>query len=70
MARKYCVACGEQKPIRWPKDDPQVCSQRCAADHWMIQLEAGGDDAYCPDCGEFGIYECCGKEEDRDDHTP
>ena len=50
---KYCISCGEQKPIRWPKHDPVACSKTCVANAFLEYCGLGEWEAeHCVDCGD------------------
>lgn len=53
MPKKYCISCGVQKRLRWPKYDPECCAMRCAANQYMMYRSvAPFEGAFCPDCGD------------------
>ncbi len=49
---KHCLSCGK-KGVRWPKNNPQCCSQRCAAFQFVLYADAVMDweARHCEDCG-------------------
>ena len=52
MSRKYCNACGEQKRLTWPRDEPQCCTKECAARWWLLAVRDGAE-GHCGFCGEL-----------------
>jgi hypothetical protein len=49
----YCASCGEKSRLRYPKDAPICCSQRCAALKFVIYAELGvWEGARCNGCAE------------------
>lgn len=62
----HCRSCGRWVTLRWPRGAPECCSQRCAAEHFLIYAGAGNwEAAHCPDCGEPDPDCTC--EEDSND---
>ena len=63
---QHCVSCGK-KGVRWPKYEPKLCSQKCAAHKFISYSElAPWDAAHCPYCGE-NADDCSGRCHDDDD---
>lgn len=55
----YCICCGKAG-VKWPKHNPEVCSQKCAAWSGLCQASAGGPgDRHCPSCGEWNCPVGC-----------
>lgn len=50
---KHCISCGK-KGVRWPKEKPECCSQRCAAFQFLLYADAVSDweGRHCEDCGK------------------
>jgi hypothetical protein len=63
---QHCISCGK-KGARWPKYEPTLCSQKCAAHKFISYAElAPWDGAHCPYCGE-NADACSGKCHRADD---
>ena len=53
MSRKFCRSCGERKRLTWPKDNPECCTQWCAASAFLSYANVvPAEFAICGYCGE------------------
>ena len=53
MRPKYCIACGENKRLTWPKSDPECCTMTCAAVSFVFQIRDVSEVVYCGLCGSL-----------------
>ena len=54
---RYCSSCGERKPLRWPKDEPQACSMNCCARMFLLLIVDQGQ-GHCQACGTLESCHC------------
>ena len=49
MPGKYCRGCGMRKRITWAE---QFCTQRCAAEQYLLECKGDSEVGWCVNCGD------------------